>query len=84
MLEIIVEDNGHGIRARDENHIFEPFYATRLQAGGSGLGLSVAHGIIESHGGKMWFEHASQEENPGTRFHVTLPLEPAPAELVSG
>jgi signal transduction histidine kinase len=81
---VIVEDDGPGIDEDAARHIFEPFYTTRLREGGSGLGLSVAHGIIEGHGGSMWFESKTQEDNSGTRFHVVLPLEPETTELAAG
>jgi PAS domain S-box-containing protein len=84
-IEIRIEDDGPGISEIHANHVFDPFYTTRLQQGGTGLGLSVAHGIIEDHGGRMWLENLeddtpnteSSDESPirGARFLVRLPME---------
>ncbi len=56
----------------DRDHVFEPFFTTRLESGGSGLGLSVAEGVVTDRGGAIEFE--SQPEK-GTRVTVRLPLE---------
>ena len=81
-IETIISDNGPGIAEGHASHIFDPFYTTRLREGGTGLGLSVAHGIIVDHGGRMWLEqseHDAAEDDPmrGARFHVLLPTEKA-------
>ncbi len=83
-VEVIVEDDGPGVGIEDEVRIFEPFYTTRLSEGGSGLGLSVAHGIIEDHAGRMWVENRSENDPQGTRFHVLLPLEKSTNERTRG
>ena len=59
-------------RRSDRDHVFEPFFTTRLESGGSGLGLSVAEGVVTDRGGAIEFE--SQPEK-GTRVTVRLPLE---------
>lgn len=75
------EDNGPGVPQAHANHIFDPFYTTRLRQGGTGLGLSVAHGIVEDHGGRMALESrrrrgAHNTSAPcGARFVVRLPIE---------
>ena len=53
-LRIIIKDTGGGIHPKDLPHIFDPFFTKKDS--GTGLGLSVTHGIIEQHGGKIWFE----------------------------
>lgn len=83
-VEVIVEDDGPGVGIEDEVRIFEPFYTTRLSEGGSGLGLSVAHGIIEDHAGRLWVENRSENDTQGTRFHVLLPLEKSTIERTRG
>lgn len=69
---IEVEDTGSGIAAEHLPRIFEPFYTTRQT--GTGLGLFVAHGIVQRHGGTIEVE---SEPGKGTRFRVTLPREPS-------
>jgi len=65
---IEVEDAGHGIPAEELPRIFEPFFTTRVR--GTGLGLFVAHGIVQRHGGTLEVE---SEAGRGTRFRVLLP-----------
>ncbi len=68
---IEIQDDGCGISEADRAQIFDPFYTTRIREGGSGLGLSVAHGIVRDHGGSMDVESRTGH---GTRFGVELPL----------
>jgi signal transduction histidine kinase len=74
-----VADTGEGIAPNDLPHIFEHFYRgekSRSRAtGGVGLGLAIARGIVEAHGGRIWAE--SQLER-GTRVAFTLPLQRNP------
>ena len=70
-LRIDVVDQGAGITAEARPHIFEPFFTTKPVGEGTGLGLSVAHGIVLDHGG--WIDVDTQEGG-GTRFSVFLPL----------
>lgn len=69
MAWIIIEDTGEGIPPENLDRIFEPFFTTK--SGGTGLGLPLAHKIIESHGGKI---EAWSVLGRGTRFIVNLPL----------
>jgi len=75
--EVIVADDGPGISEVDAGKIFDPFYTTRLRDGGTGLGLSVAHGIVVDHGGRMWLESSGNHPSDleGAHFHVVLPSE---------
>jgi signal transduction histidine kinase len=68
---IAVVDEGAGIRADDIPHVFEPFFTTKDVGEGTGLGLSVAHGIVEDHGG--WIDVESVV-GAGSTFVVCLPL----------
>lgn len=68
--ELAVSDNGYGIDPRNRPHIFEPFYTSRVDKGGTGLGLSVVHGIVGDHGGKLQVEAVPAG---GTRVRVLLP-----------
>jgi two-component system OmpR family sensor kinase len=74
--KLIVRDTGPGIPAEDLPYIFERFYRaeksrTRSGTAGFGLGLSIAHWIVEQHGGKI---EVSSREGKGTTFAVWLPL----------
>jgi signal transduction histidine kinase len=76
---IAVEDRGPGIPGSDLRRVFEPFYTTKEVGDGTGLGLSVAYGIAQEHGG--WISVHSQT-GQGSRFTLFLPLAdspPAPA-----
>ena len=69
MLRITIRDTGEGIRSEDIPHVFDPFFTTKDY--GTGLGLSVVHGIIQEHGGQIEVESEPQK---GTAFHILLPL----------
>lgn len=66
-----VSDTGPGIRAEHLPHLFDRFWQVkRGGGGGAGLGLPIAKGIVEAHGGQIWVESAV---GVGTTFHFTLP-----------
>jgi two-component system, NtrC family, sensor histidine kinase HydH len=67
-VEIDIADTGIGIEPEHLPHLFEPFYTTRPK--GTGLGLFVAHGIVQRHGGSIEVVSAPGQ---GTRFRITLP-----------
>ncbi|MBN8613520.1 MAG: HAMP domain-containing histidine kinase [Deltaproteobacteria bacterium] len=73
-LRIAVRDHGPGIAAEHLAAVFEPFFTTKSSSEGSGLGLSVARGIIEEHGGHLSTRAGIPD---GTCFEVTLPRVPA-------
>ena len=86
-VEISVQDTGIGIAAQNQEVVFEKFYQTgevlmhssgktKFKGGGPGLGLAIARGIVEAHGGRMWLESPGHDEEarPGTTVFVRLPL----------
>jgi PAS domain S-box-containing protein len=72
-VQLAIADNGHGMDAKTRERIFEPFFTTKPASKGSGLGLSVVHGIIQSHRGAVLVESAPGR---GTTFLVYLPARP--------
>ncbi|MDW8327984.1 MAG: HAMP domain-containing sensor histidine kinase, partial [Anaerolineales bacterium] len=88
-LLITFADTGIGIDPRHHRLIFEKFYrvgsstqhstsTTKFMGAGPGLGLPIAKGVIERHGGRIWVESAGYDAQkfPGSRFYVVLPLRP--------
>ncbi len=72
-VQIVVSDDGMGIPEEVLPHIFEPFFTTKAEGKGVGLGLAVAFGIVQQHGGKIAVSSTPQK---GTTFTVTLPEKP--------
>jgi len=77
MLWISFQDDGPGVPDDMLGNIFDPFYSTKRPGGGTGMGLSVAMGIVKSHGGRIDLQPAP---GGGAVFTISLPLKPAPAE----
>jgi len=72
-LALWVADNGQGMSAALQERIFEPFFTTKFGQGGSGLGLSICHNIVETLlGGRI---RVSSEPGQGSRFTLELPLQ---------
>jgi signal transduction histidine kinase len=85
-IELIITDTGIGISPEDQAVIFEKFGQlgsvelhssgkTKFKGGGPGLGLPIARGILEAHGGSIWVESEGFDEIkcPGSTFHILLP-----------
>jgi len=70
-LQLIVSDTGCGMSQDILNRIFEPFFTTKQQGEGTGMGLSVVHGIVESCDGEIY---AYSEIEKGSSFTVFLPI----------
>jgi two-component system sensor histidine kinase KdpD len=79
MVQIAVEDEGRGIPAELRQRVFDKFFRamrdgdiTSHDPSGTGMGLAIAKGIVEAHGGKIWIENGRLGE--GTRIVFTLPI----------
>ncbi len=71
-LCIAIIDNGAGIPAEIQQHIFDPFYTTKASGVGTGLGLGIVHRIVDQFGGSIRFS----SDDHGTEFVVRLPADP--------
>jgi len=71
MAHIIIRDNGCGIPEEHLDHVFEPFYTTKEVGKGTGLGMSMAYGSVQTHKGAIDIE---SEIDKGTSVHLYLPL----------
>jgi len=89
-IEVVVSDTGVGIDVEEQERIFDKFYRvespdlhssskTRFMGAGPGLGLTIAKGIVEAHGGRMWVESPCHDpvRCPGSHFYVLLPVRSA-------
>lgn len=90
ILEIVISDTGIGINHEDQFRIFDKFYEAgnieehssgkvAFKSRGAGLGLSIAKGVVEMHGGLIWAESPGCDPQtcPGSSFIIHLPLDPA-------
>ena len=75
-LVVEVSDTGHGMSVDIQKRIFEPFFTTKPEGAGTGLGLSVSFGIVQTHGGMLTVHSAP---GAGATFRLTLPLDKTPA-----
>ena len=96
-VEVLFADTGIGIDPADQKLIFEKFYrvgavelhstgSTKFKGAGPGLGLPIARGVIQAHGGKIWVESSGHDEArmPGSTFHVVLPVAIPSSSSITG
>jgi len=72
-VELSVSDTGEGISPENLTKIYDPFFTTKAEGKGVGLGLAVLYGIVKAHDGEV---EVTSAKNVGTTFNVTLPLRP--------
>ena len=68
---VVVKDAGTGIREADLKYIMDPFFTTKRDRGGTGLGLSVSNNIVKNHGGSLAL---TSDPHRGTKAIVSLPV----------
>ena len=78
IIRISFRDNGLGIAKKNLDRIFDPFFTTRKVGEGTGLGLSLCHGIVTEHKGRIW---AESQLGKGATFIVELPIVAADEQL---
>lgn len=69
-VRLEIEDSGPGVPGTNERNLFQPFFTTKPVGEGTGLGLSVSYGIVQSHGGTIGHERG---ELGGARFYLEIP-----------
>ncbi|MBN1283835.1 MAG: HAMP domain-containing histidine kinase [Anaerolineae bacterium] len=92
-VDVTVTDNGIGIEPEKLTLIFEKFSSqtevanhssgkVKFKGSGPGLGLAIAKGLVEAHGGTIWAESEGYDEErcPGSTFHIMVPVRSAPSE----
>ena len=71
-MQFVLSDTGPGIPKKNLNKIFEPFFTTKGVGKGTGIGLSLSYGVVQSHGGTIRVE---SEDGQGAAFVIELPMD---------
>jgi signal transduction histidine kinase len=95
-VELTIRDTGIGIAPEDRERIFEKFFRVgkstlhssgkvKFKGAGPGLGLPIARGLAEAHGGRLWADSPGHDEVncPGSTFHLLLPIRATPHPSVA-
>lgn len=88
-VKLTIKDSGIGIDKKNQEAIFEKFFrvgdpglhstgTTKFMGAGPGLGLTIARGVVEGHGGRIWVESEKYDPEalPGSVFHIVVPIKP--------
>jgi signal transduction histidine kinase len=70
-IQVLIRDTGVGMSEETREKMFDPFFTTKVQGEGTGLGMSIAYGVIEKHRGKI---QVSSKLGEGTEFSIQLPV----------
>jgi signal transduction histidine kinase len=70
MLHVRVADNGEGISSGNRDRVFEPFFTTRRESGGTGMGLQIVRSMLQAHGGTIELLPSTS----GAAFELRIPL----------
>ena len=74
LLQLVVIDNGEGVSPNNRTQIFDSFFTTRRDSGGTGMGLAIVRAMLDAHGGAIRLLESVQ----GTAFELTIPLADEP------
>jgi signal transduction histidine kinase len=70
LLRVRVSDNGEGVSPNNRTQIFDSFFTTRRDSGGTGMGLAIVRAMLDAHGGAIRLTDSEQ----GTAFELTIPV----------
>jgi signal transduction histidine kinase len=75
LLQVKISDNGEGVSPNNRAQIFDSFFTTRRESGGTGMGLAIVRAMLDAHGGAIRLLESSGK---GTAFELTIPIADTP------
>jgi signal transduction histidine kinase len=75
LLKVTVRDNGEGVSPNNRSQVFDSFFTTRRDSGGTGMGLAIVRAMLDAHGGAIRLTGSET----GTAFELTIPLADVPS-----